>query len=546
MAKQKPTAQNRRRGYLSLGCVTCDSSLQPAPTAALAQVRAAATSAEVQATSLARYVGYILTCGRLAPQWDFWDFRDKKCHFCNHKIISSLLKNSLLKSAFERKLLKNYTLGKIYTLPLESLFSAIRHCGHRILQVDCFYPDPGELPALRRLAPRQGSAKGAHPCVNGKVPINEVTRMANPNHSPHRTAPAELHPHLGGHHRASSNGDAAHKEQAAGRKSAPRPHRALPEEWAHVCDLALKQLNRCVSLEPKVLQGDNPDAVHDLRVATRRLQQVLDLMFPSPRPREIRRLRRRLKRCREVLSEVRNCDVLLDRVDRALASKRAARRKARSAIRQYLATRRAASFEKASRKLARANLSELYVRMKECLLRRDGNFSAGENGDQNPDAQTPSMEQFYLRVGENLKAVWGTIEEQTAWSQREPQAAVLHRVRISAKRMRYLVEVLHAFGVPGSAEVLIWLRSLQKHLGHWHDLVVFEDMAIEMIADPDFLRDYLELALDVERLILRNRALKAKLEEKYLEAIADQADLLRTKDWASRIIAAPAAVLTHA
>src|SRR5215472_15501686 len=46
---------------------------------------------------------------------------------------------------------------------------------------------------------------------------------------------------------------------------------ARPGEWARVSELAIKYLDRCVSLEPKVLHGDDPDAVHDLRVATRRL-----------------------------------------------------------------------------------------------------------------------------------------------------------------------------------------------------------------------------------------------------------------------------------
>jgi CHAD domain-containing protein len=281
-------------------------------------------------------------------------------------------------------------------------------------------------------------------------------------------------------------------------------------------------------------------------VATRRLQQVLDLIFPSPRPREIRKLRRRLRRCRSSLSEVRNCDVLLERVDAALARKRTAHREARKAIRQYLLTRRAATFEKALRKLTRANLSELYVRMKDYLLGDGGAFSAGASADHHSGGPSPSVEQFYAHIGENLQSMWEALEEQMARSRRKPEAAVLHHVRIAAKRLRYLGEVVHAFDVPGSPEALIWLRNLQKHLGQWHDLVVFEETVIEMIADPAFLRDHMELGLEIERLILRNRVLKVKLEGKYLEATADQADLLRTKDWVSRIIAAPSAVFTTA
>ena len=374
----------------------------------------------------------------------------------------------------------------------------------------------------------------------------EVIPMADSNHSGQRKALADPLAEARSARSADSNGDAIHELQAPSRRKKSRPSSGLPVEWTRVCGLAMKQLDRCVSLEPKVLQGDNPEAVHDLRVATRRLQQVLDLIFPSPRPREIRKLRRRLRRCRSSLSEVRNCDMLLERVDAALARKRTAHREARRAIRQYLITRRAATFEKALRKLTRANLSELYVRMKEYLLGHGGPFPAGESVDHHSGAPTPSVEQFYAHIGENLKTMWEALEEQMACSRRKPEAPVLHRMRIAAKRLRYLVEVVHAFGVPGSPEALIWLRNLQKHLGHWHDLVVFEETVIAMIADPGFLRDHMDLALEIERLILRNRVLKVKLEGKYLEATADQTDLQRTKDWVSRIIAAPSAVFIHA
>ncbi|MCL5006343.1 MAG: CHAD domain-containing protein [Acidobacteria bacterium] len=369
--------------------------------------------------------------------------------------------------------------------------------------------------------------------------------MLDSNTSTHRAAPAGSLSEPGSGRAADSNGDATHTGQAPSRKGKHPTSGAVPAEWARVCDLAMKQLDRCVSLEPKVLQGDDPNAVHDLRVATRRLQQVLDLMFPSPRPREIRKLRRRLKRCRSALSEVRNCDVLLDRVDSALARKRTARREARSAIRDYLVARRSAKFEKALPRLTGVNLADLYVRMKDCLLGRDAAISDGEGADRHPNAGIPTDGQFHSRIGENLKAVWEALEDQIAQSQRQPEAAAFHRVRIAAKRMRYLAEVIHAFGVQGSPEVLIWLRSLQKHLGHWHDLVVFEETVIEMLADPDFLRDHLELAIDIERLILKNRKLRTKFEGRYLEAIADQADLLRAKGWVRRIIATPSAVFAH-
>lgn len=314
----------------------------------------------------------------------------------------------------------------------------------------------------------------------------------------------------------------------------------VPGEWGRVCKLAVKHLDRCVSLEPKVLLGNDPGAIHDLRVATRRLQQVLDLIFPPPRPRELRKLRRRLKRCRRSLSEVRNLDVLLERADAALARKRTARREAWEAIRVYLRESRSARLEKALRKLTNANLSAIYVRMKDCLPTKGHSQLAAETADQLCAGQNPDAGQFYARISEGLKTVWEAFELEVAQSRHEADPAVLHRTRIAAKRVRYLIEVIHAFDVAGSIEALIWLRSLQKHLGRWHDLVIFEDTVIEMIADPNFLRDHTDLAIEIERLIIRNRTLKQKLENKYLEMTMDRTGFFRTKEWVRQVAATPA------
>ncbi|MBZ5544920.1 MAG: CHAD domain-containing protein, partial [Acidobacteriia bacterium] len=148
----------------------------------------------------------------------------------------------------------------------------------------------------------------------------------------------------------------------------PSPPDAEPlDAWKKVRKLALRQLDRFISLEPKVLRGDDRDAIHDLRVASRRLQQVLDLLYPPPRPAEIRKLRRKIRRSRRALGEVRNCDVQLQHVERILARKRAARRQTWEAVRHYLRQRRAESFDKAMRKLSKINLAIFYVHLKDHL-----------------------------------------------------------------------------------------------------------------------------------------------------------------------------------
>lgn len=315
------------------------------------------------------------------------------------------------------------------------------------------------------------------------------------------------------------------------------------DAWKKVRELALKQLDRFMTLEPKVLRGDDPDAIHDMRVASRRLQQILDLLYPKPRPHDIGNLRRKIRRSRRSLSTVRNCDVLLARVDKSLRSKRASRRDTWTAVHHYLRERRAQSFEKALRKLGKVNLAVFYVHLKRHLGPERNGASAPHHG---APAGEPSTAQFYERVGESLDRVWRAFESQVELSHSDPRPPVVHGVRIATKRLRYLIEVIAEFGVPGSAQSLAWLRELQGHLGDWHDLEVLEQMMIEMVARPDFLRDHLALAMEVERLIVRNRLVKKNFEEIYFRMTLDSADFQRLKDWTGYLLASPSAAFAAA
>jgi CHAD domain-containing protein len=313
--------------------------------------------------------------------------------------------------------------------------------------------------------------------------------------------------------------------------------------WDKVRRLALRQLDRFVLLEPKVLAGNNPDAIHDIRVASRRLQQVLDLLYPPPRSGEIRRLRRKIRRCRRALGEVRNCDVLLAYVGRLLARKRAPQRETWPAVHRYLLERRAQSFEKAIRKISKINLAIFYIHLK-AWLSSNGMATPGSDHHAPAVPKKRPAEEFHERVAQDLGKYWQAFETQLAQSHRDSRPSAIHAVRIASKRLRYLTEVIQAFDVRGSREAIGWLRSVQQRLGDWNDLEVLERLMIEMIARPEFLRDQLELAMGVEKLILRTRVVKKRFAEKYFEMTRDAREFEWLKAWVSYLLASPPAALT--
>ncbi len=320
-------------------------------------------------------------------------------------------------------------------------------------------------------------------------------------------------------------------------------HERKPLDWGTVRRLALKQLNRFMALEPKVLRGDEPDALHDMRVASRRLQQILDLIYPKPRPHAIRGLRKKIRRSRRSLSEVRNCDVLIAQVERELANKRATRREARQALQQFLQERRADNFEKALKKLGKINLAVFYVEMRRTLSEEMSAAPPSHDPHAAGVAEELTPALLCQRLGESLATVWQDFEAKQALSLDDPQPAVVHGARIATKRLRYLIEVIDAFDVSGSRENLTWLRSLQRLLGEWHDLEVLEQTMIEMVARPDFLREHLDLAMGVEKLILRNRAAKKKMQEKYFRKVLDSPESAHLKEWVTYLVSSPSEAL---
>ena len=183
------------------------------------------------------------------------------------------------------------------------------------------------------------------------------------------------------------------------------------ESCKKVRELALRQLNRMMSYEAKVLKGDDADAIHDMRVASRRLQQVLDLLYPQPRPPELRRLRRQIRRCRQALGDVRNCDVLLAHVGRSLGRKRSARRDAWTAVQHFLLMRRSESFLRAMRKFGKINLAVFYVNLKEFLHHEKAHDHSAEHHASRPETPHPA---FAKDLTSTLESVWSRFEDQVA------------------------------------------------------------------------------------------------------------------------------------
>ncbi|HKF28388.1 MAG TPA: CHAD domain-containing protein [Candidatus Binataceae bacterium] len=235
------------------------------------------------------------------------------------------------------------------------------------------------------------------------------------------------------------------------------------------------RVRKCVSLLPKVLAEDDAEAVHDLRVWSRRLQQVVVTLFPSPRPAEARTIVRTLRRTRRSLGGWRDCHVVIALLTRRI---RAARNPAQKhAWEMALAVARA----KLQRQIRRARHKIANRKMFTLAQRVQGLIESGPIDSAQDDAHP-------FRVLENsVAAAYSEWREGLARAKSSADPFEIHAFRIQTKRLRYRIELLRDLGSATAKAALSSLRTLQDELGRWHDGLSFARMTAEALADPDYL-----------------------------------------------------------
>jgi CHAD domain-containing protein/CYTH domain-containing protein len=211
-------------------------------------------------------------------------------------------------------------------------------------------------------------------------------------------------------------------------------------------------------LEPAAPHED-PEALHALRVALRRLAAALrafERFLPAARAQ-----RRRLRRLASVPNAARHLEV-----ERAwLGGLESVPGISLAKLRRRLERRRARESERALRKLAR-HLPDLLGRIEQAL--------GGSARRLPPEVGFgPVLAGFARLQAARLKCRL----EAARLDSGELSDEALHRARIDAKRMRYLLEPVARFS-PETKALIQRCASLQDDLGDIHDRQVFASQAV--------------------------------------------------------------------
>jgi CHAD domain-containing protein len=221
----------------------------------------------------------------------------------------------------------------------------------------------------------------------------------------------------------------------------------------------LAQLREIEAHDPGTRLGRDPESLHDMRVAVRRTRAL----FRTGRPvigGDTGAVETELKELGRVLGDVRDLDVLLERLRAEVEELDADDRAAFRAALASLTRERSA----ARRRLLRALDSDLYFRLLDDLERTARELTPSGDGSTLPtlvDRQAVKLR----KIAKSLA--------------KDPADDELHALRKAGKRTRYAAELA------GNTKLVQRAKQLQNVLGEHQDAVVARERLRELAAAGD-------------------------------------------------------------
>jgi CHAD domain-containing protein len=220
-----------------------------------------------------------------------------------------------------------------------------------------------------------------------------------------------------------------------------------------------RQLKKIGSSVPAVLATEEPEDIHQMRVAVRRLRTYLQTLEDAPlfRTRRLRRLSRRVHPLATALGDVRDLDILLQRVE-GFATTASPPAGALGMLRDELLWRRV----KARRRLQRALGSRALRRVLKTPRKSARRLVRRVDGEQRVLVRHFAGDAIWRRY-ETVLSFEGIMSD--------PPAEQLHGLRIACKRLRYTLELFDDNDQPASSDLQQTLTTVQDRLGELQDSI---------------------------------------------------------------------------
>ena len=180
---------------------------------------------------------------------------------------------------------------------------------------------------------------------------------------------------------------------SSGRKKPGRPSAWSPDSSfrAYGEHMIADRIAKMLSYAREVRRGTDPEAVHDMRVASRRLRAALSVFEPAFRHPEYDRLQKEVKQVTASLSRARDLVVMIEEITREAGQIPASQRGVMSDIvRKWSVERRRTQNDvvAALDRMAQRDMSAMFDRARSAV----NADSAPEAGDDAPDVEPQSQD----------------------------------------------------------------------------------------------------------------------------------------------------------
>lgn len=265
--------------------------------------------------------------------------------------------------------------------------------------------------------------------------------------------------------------------------------------------------------------GEDPEAVHDMRVATRRMRAAMRVFAESLESKRAKDVRDGLRDTARALGAVRDLDVLIGNVDDFRESLPADRQqglpgmieewrvkrwKARKALIRHLDSKEFSSFKREMDKFLDEEIS--------------------------PPDQTEGAQPYQVRhrIGNSIIEHYEAVRAFEALPD-EPTITQIHALRIAGKYFRYTLEFFRD-ALPKDASAMIRdITRLQDNLGELHDA----DVASTLVRDYLGARNQDDMPPGIAAYLAHLQAIMDARQKEYVATWAD----LQSPEWRKRLAA---------
>ena len=316
-------------------------------------------------------------------------------------------------------------------------------------------------------------------------------------------------------------------------------------EWKVLLALAQRQLLKFNGLLRAVLEQHEITRVHKLRATSRRLEQILPLIYSDEMPDYIGELMRRTKKCRRALSDLADCQMVLHRAKRAVMRDSSVSPSTWDEIIDFITLQRDAMLPRVIEKLERLDYAACSRSLQRDLEERQEHVYC-ERGFRKVSPMK-AREVLADRLEKALSETWTRFEVLMRESRQD--ASLIHTTRIATKHLRNILEVMDKLDVAGSRAALAWVCEVQEVTGEWRDLQVLERLTRALVEHEEAPETSREPFPQLKKVMLGNREIMRRAEERFRDITVCDGACKATRAWVSAfntVASARRAIVTRA